>query len=76
MKAKLTLPICAKCNKPVDYMYESYDPCNRRKEFIVKCHGEIERTDINDEILEDMISIKPGLAFNKKLLSHDTPTTL
>jgi len=64
----MVLPICAKCNKQVNKMVTFRDELTRRWVYIVYCHGEEEKADLDDETCVSCNSILVGKAFIQKIL--------
>lgn len=61
-------PICAKCQKEVDYMECSRNYANYTNRYIVKCHGEVQEVSLTDFDIDESLSIKPGIAFDNNIL--------
>jgi len=53
--------ICAKCNKPVDKVAVSVEMLGHN--YVVWCHGEMERTFLDKFTLHAADNIEPGIAF-------------
>jgi hypothetical protein len=67
---KITRPMCAVCNKPVDSIIRISDVLGLRTEFRVYCHGKVEQEFIGDEAIEDGLEIEFGWAFTKAKLKE------
>lgn len=59
---------CAKCRKPVDEVVQVVNAFQTVRKFIVRCHGETEECEVNEELLslwriEEITAFqdKPGL---------------
>ena len=63
------LPMCEACNKPVDKIDWDYRDDLCITTFIAYCHGEIEKTQIPDELLHKISTgrLEPGVAFKKSI---------
>jgi hypothetical protein len=75
VKAEDVLPWCAVCDKRVDSIEEIRQPHVRKTLYIVRCHGQEERTVLGDEVILDSYSIEVGTAFaTRRLGAHDVDT--
>ena len=70
-----SLPICARCNKRVDYLEVYMHPFSRMFRVTACCHGERESTDVSLFDLETMKSMEPGVAFKPKTQVEAATTT-
>jgi hypothetical protein len=54
--ARTDLPAirCARCDKPVDEIWTTYDPWTRVTRFVVRCHGQRDTCELTDL---DMLAI-------------------
>lgn len=57
---------CCKCNKTVDKISVSYDPCDMNRIITVYCHSEKETSNLSDYILYDSIDIIEARCFEQK----------
>lgn len=61
-------PICAVCNKPVDWIGKEMSHVNSSIVFTVKCHGETETSELTDQVYRSATRIEIGKAFVAKAL--------
>lgn len=61
-------PICAKCQREVDYMECSRNYANNTTRYIVRCRGEAQEVNLTGFDIDESLSIKLGIAFDNNIL--------
>lgn len=63
-------PMCAVCGKPVDEIMTTFDHLSLNHLYKVRCHGEVEATQLTEEELQIISHLGPGVAFNAKRIEQ------
>ena len=76
MNTNKILPIiqCAKCNKSVDRIEKEECSLSLDTRYIVYCHGDREEVRLSKSLIEDSLSIEPGVAFAHPLIENSAET--